>query len=69
MQRAVPVGVGSMAAYLGSAGEQIPAICKEVSTANAIVEVVNFNSPGQLVLSGHKVAVVKACEVITEKTW
>ncbi|APJ02965.1 ACP S-malonyltransferase [Silvanigrella aquatica] len=67
MQRAVPVGVGAMAAYLGNAGQSVPNICKEVSTNNAVVEVVNFNSPGQLVLSGHKVAVEKACEVIAEK--
>lgn len=67
MQRAVPVGVGAMAAYLGNSGNVIPDICKEVSTQNEVVEVVNFNSPGQLVLSGHKVAVAKVCELIAEK--
>jgi [acyl-carrier-protein] S-malonyltransferase len=67
MQRAVPVGVGAMAAYLGNSGNLIPDICKEVSTSSKVVEVVNFNSPGQLVLSGHKEAVVKACQIITEK--
>jgi [acyl-carrier-protein] S-malonyltransferase len=67
MQRAVPVGVGAMAAYLGNSGNLIPDLCKQVSTQNAVVEVVNFNSPGQLVLSGHKVAVAKVCELIVEK--
>lgn len=67
MQRAVPVGVGAMAAYLGGAGNLIPDLCKEISTQNAVVEVVNFNSPGQLVFSGHKIAVEKACEMIVEK--
>lgn len=67
MQRAVPIGIGAMAAYLGTNGQQIPALCQEISTTNAIVEVVNFNSPGQLVLSGHKDAVEKACAIIGEK--
>jgi [acyl-carrier-protein] S-malonyltransferase len=67
MQRAVPVGIGAMAAYLGSAGNLIPDICKEVSAKDSIVEVVNFNSPGQLVLSGNKTAVDKACHLIVQR--
>ncbi|KAB8029199.1 ACP S-malonyltransferase [Fluviispira multicolorata] len=67
MQRAVPVGVGAMAAYIGSSGDLIPGICKEISTLENTVEVVNFNSPGQLVLSGHKSAVLKACEEISTR--
>ncbi len=67
MQRAVPVGVGAMAAYLGSHGQEVEQLCKDISQAQATVEVVNFNSPGQMVLSGHKQAVEKACELIAEK--
>ncbi|MES2614736.1 MAG: ACP S-malonyltransferase [Bdellovibrionota bacterium] len=67
MQRAVPVGVGAMAAYLGNKCDEIPSICKEISTQNNVVEVVNFNSSGQLVLSGNKLAVEQACSVIAEK--
>lgn len=67
MQRAVPVGVGAMAAYLGSKCEEIPSICKEISAPNYVVEVVNFNSNGQLVLSGNKLAVEQACAIIAEK--
>lgn len=67
MQRAVPVGIGGMAAYLGNQGDQIPALCKEISTAKEVVEVVNFNSPGQLVLSGHKTGIEKACQLIADR--
>jgi [acyl-carrier-protein] S-malonyltransferase len=67
MQRAVPVGVGAMAAYLGNKCDEILPICHEISTNNEVVEVVNFNSLGQLVLSGHKSAVEKACAVISER--
>ncbi len=67
MQRAVPVGVGAMLAYLGNKGNEIPALCEEISAPENIVEVVNFNSPGQLVLSGHKLAVEKVRALISEK--
>lgn len=67
MQRAVPVGVGAMAAYLGSNGQEVEQLCKELSTLQELVQVVNYNSPGQLVLSGHKQAVEHVCEKIAEK--
>lgn len=68
MQRAVPVGVGAMAAYVGAQGERVLAICKEVSTPQAAVEPVNFNSRSQIVLSGHKQAVDAAvAQIAAEK--
>ncbi len=67
MQRAVPVGVGSMAAYLGPKVNEIPDLCHSLSQPDSIVEVVNFNSSGQLVLSGHKDAVERCCLAIAEK--
>ncbi len=67
MQRAVPVGVGAMAAYLGNSGEHVFELCKSLTNSKEVVEVVNFNSPGQLVLSGHKNAVENACALIAEK--
>ena len=67
MQRAVPVGIGAMAAYLGNNCPEVPAICNDISTQNNVVEVVNYNSSGQLVLSGHKTAVEQACAIIAEK--
>jgi [acyl-carrier-protein] S-malonyltransferase len=64
MQRAVPVGVGAMAAYVGSQGEKVVALCRELSTSVASVEPVNFNSRSQIVLSGHKEAVESAVAMI-----
>ena len=59
MQEAVPAGVGAMAAILGLEDEQIVSICTEVSE-NEIVSAANFNSPGQVVIAGHKIAVERA---------
>ena len=59
MQDAVPVGVGAMAAILGLNDETLIEICKQASVKN-IVEPVNFNSPLQVVIAGHKDAVKDA---------
>lgn len=58
MQTAVPVGEGAMAAVLGLDDDIIGAICDNAS-AGGVVEAVNFNSPGQVVIAG-KVAAVEA---------
>lgn len=63
MQSAVPTGVGSMAAVLNLDDEKILALCKEAS-AVGVVEAVNFNSPGQVVIAGHTAAVEKAGELM-----
>ena len=64
MQNAVPVGVGGMAAILGIDDEVVKQVCAEAQAATGeIVEAVNFNSPGQVVIAGHKGAVEKACEL------
>ena len=57
MQEAVPEGVGAMAAILGLEDAQVTALCAAQSTPEAVVEAVNFNSPGQVVVAGHKSAV------------
>jgi len=62
MQTAVPVGEGAMAAVLGLEDEQIVQICREASDAGGVVEAVNFNSPGQVVIAGTVAAVDKAIE-------
>lgn len=62
MQTAVPVGEGAMAAVLGLEDEQIVQICREASAAGGVVEAVNFNSPGQVVIAGTVAAVDKAIE-------
>ena len=52
MQSAVPQGVGAMAAILGLEDEQVKAICAEAAQGE-VVEAVNFNSPGQVVIAGN----------------
>ena len=65
MQAAVPNGVGSMAAILGLEDDLIIAECNRASE-KGIVEAVNFNSPGQVVIAGEKEAVAHACELMKE---
>ncbi len=66
MQKAVPVGVGAMAAILGLELPDVSAIVKEASAAE-IVAAANDNSFGQIVVSGHKAAVEKAIALATAK--
>jgi len=63
MQSAVPVGSGAMAAILGLDDEQVIEICSQ-SNSLGVVEAVNFNSPGQVVIAGEKEAVNGACEAM-----
>jgi len=65
MQAAVPSGTGSMAAILGLEDSIIIEICKKASE-KGVVEAVNFNSPGQVVIAGEKNAVAHACELMKE---
>lgn len=60
MQEAVPEGRGSMAAILGLDDDVIAAICREVAEGQ-VVAPANYNSPGQVVISGDKDAVERAC--------
>jgi len=69
MQEAVPVGQGAMAAVLGLSRDKVVACCAQVQAAlgtdhGAVVEVANFNDPGQTVISGSKAAVDQACEAL-----
>ena len=58
MQSAVPVGEGAMAAVLGLDDGPIVTICAAVAgELNAVVQAVNFNAPGQVVIAGHAPAV------------
>jgi [acyl-carrier-protein] S-malonyltransferase len=61
MQSAVPSGTGAMAAILGLEDEKVIEICAK-SSISGVVEAVNFNSPGQVVIAGENEAVNKACE-------
>ena len=62
MQEAVPVGKGGMAAIIGLSDEAVAKVCSDAA-AHGVVEPVNFNSPGQVVIAGEKAAVEKACEL------
>ena len=66
MQQAVPAGTGAMAAILGLDDDIVSAICSQ-SSANGIVEAVNFNSPGQVVIAGEAAAVNVAIELAKEQ--
>jgi len=59
MQKAVPVGAGAMAAILGLEDDVVHAACREAAQGQ-VVEAVNFNAPGQVVIAGHQPAVERA---------
>ena len=62
MQSCVPDGVGAMAAVIGLVDEDIINACEEAKDGQ-VVSAVNFNSPGQVVIAGHKEAVARAAEL------
>lgn len=59
MQEAVPQGQGAMAALLGLEEDQVRAVCDEAASGE-VVEAVNLNAPGQVVIAGHSGAVERA---------
>jgi [acyl-carrier-protein] S-malonyltransferase len=59
MQEAVPAGVGAMAAILGLDAAAVAAACAEAAQGQ-VVEPVNFNTPEQVVIAGHRDAVERA---------
>ena len=66
MQEAVPVGEGAMAAILGMEQGEVERLCKEVA-GGEILTPANYNSPGQIVISGHSKAVERAVEAVNQK--
>jgi [acyl-carrier-protein] S-malonyltransferase len=66
MQAAVPSGEGGIAAILGLEDTDVEAACQEASQGE-IVEAVNFNAPGQVVIAGLATAVARAIEIATAK--
>ncbi len=66
MQEAVPVGEGAMAAILGMEQGEVERLCKDVAEGE-ILAPANYNSPGQIVISGHSKAVDRAVEVVNQK--
>ena len=61
MQEAVPVGEGAMAALLGLDDEEVGAACAEAARGE-VLEPVNFNAPGQVVIAGTHAAVERGIE-------
>ncbi len=60
MQDAVPAGAGAMAAILGATDDAVAAACRESAQGEEVVEPVNYNAPGQLVIAGSRAAVERA---------
>jgi len=70
MQEAVPAGVGAMAAILGLPAAAVDEACRAAaaeSGAARVVEPVNFNTPEQTVIAGHRDAVERAIAIAGEK--
>ncbi|OED38299.1 [acyl-carrier-protein] S-malonyltransferase [Chromatiales bacterium (ex Bugula neritina AB1)] len=67
MASAVDPGVGGMAAIIGMEDHAVIDLCQLMSSEKAVVEAVNFNAPGQVVISGHLHALEDACTNAREK--
>ncbi len=69
MQDAVPLGLGSMAAVLNCNEKELKDLCLTISQKRGlVVETVNFNTPVQQIISGHKIAVEEACLELKNKS-
>ncbi|TAN71557.1 MAG: [acyl-carrier-protein] S-malonyltransferase [Gallionella sp.] len=66
MQQAVPEGVGGIAAILGLDDDAVRAVCTE-GARGEVLEAVNFNSPGQVVIAGNRAAVERGMELAKAK--
>jgi [acyl-carrier-protein] S-malonyltransferase len=70
MQQATPTGTGAMAAVIGMEDQQLRDICAQVeqdsTQSNSVVACANFNSPGQVVISGDKAAVERAGQLAAD---
>ncbi|MBX9805904.1 MAG: ACP S-malonyltransferase [Alphaproteobacteria bacterium] len=66
MQEAVPIGVGAMAAILGLDALEVEALANDAALGEVCV-IANDNSPGQIVLSGHKGAIDRAITLANER--
>ena len=66
MQQAVPAGTGAMAAVLGLDDDAVRQACCDAADGE-VLEAVNFNSPGQVVVAGHKAAVERVVDLAKER--
>jgi [acyl-carrier-protein] S-malonyltransferase len=66
MQEAVPVGTGAMAAILGVELPVVEEICRDAARGD-VLDVANINSPGQIVVAGHRAAIERAVALAAER--
>ncbi len=66
MQQAVPEGVGGIAVIIGLDDDSVRAVCREAAQGE-VLEAVNYNSPGQVVIAGHRAAVERGMELAKSK--
>jgi [acyl-carrier-protein] S-malonyltransferase len=67
MQRAVPEGVGAMAAVMGCPIDQLEQECLTQSSDQNFVQIANYNMDQQTVVAGHKEAVERLCTALGSK--
>lgn len=66
MQAAAPAGQGALAAIVGLDDSTVQTICEQAKLASDVLSPANFNSPGQVVIAGHKLAVERALVLAKE---
>lgn len=67
MERAVPNGLGGMAAVIGMTPEQVAEVVAEASEGEEVCTIANDNSDGQIVISGHTNAIKRGEEIALDK--
>ena len=67
MNEAVPAGEGAMAAILGMDSVELEKVTNEVTDSVGVVQLANLNCPGQIVISGTKAGVDRACVLAKER--
>ena len=67
MANALPAGTTGMSAVLGLSAEKIKEVCKEIQSKGLVLEIANYNCPGQIVVTGQKEALEKAEALLMEK--
>lgn len=66
MQDAVPAGEGGMAAIIGLDDDQVRAVCQALTEAGDLVQAVNFNAPGQVVIAGTAAGIAKSAQAMKD---
>ena len=67
MQEAVPLGEGGMVAVMGLNAGAVQEVCAGISGREGVVEAVNLNSPGQVVIAGDNSALERAVEALARR--